>query len=245
MPDSEPPPDPVPERTYAPSAVPTSFLTASARRGRGDETKAGEAYRAIKDMIVSLELEPASIVDEEALAQRLGLGLTPVRQALRRLAWENLVLILPRRGTIVADLNASDLEKIFEMRVELEGLAAELAARRATPADRAAIADVARRTGDALAADPIDYRNLIELDREMHRLLFRSAHNELLEQTLEWLYSHVMRLWNVSLHRVGELPAAVADHLPIAAAVEAGDAATARRLMRAHVSHFQEAFSRA
>ena len=90
------------------------------------------AYRAIKARIVALEMPPASVVDETALVDELGVGLTPVRQALRRLALENLVVILPRRGTLVADLNASDLSKIYEMRVELETLAARLAAERAT-----------------------------------------------------------------------------------------------------------------
>ena len=75
------------------------------------------------------------VLDEQALADAIGVGLTPVRQALRRLAWESLVVILPRRGTIVADLHPADIENIFEMRLELEALAAELAALRATPAE--------------------------------------------------------------------------------------------------------------
>ncbi len=224
--------------------MPTSILAASARRGRTDDSKAGDAYRRLKAMIVSLELEPASFVDEAELAARLGVGLTPVRHALRRLAWENLVVILPRRGTIVADLNAVDLAKIFELRVELEGLAAGLAARRAGVEDLTALDAVMRRTEAALEEAPDDHRLLIGLDHELHDLLARAAHNEMLANTLDWLYSHVLRLWNVSLHRVPVLEAAIRDHVGIADAVRAGDADTARRRMEAHVQGFQDAFSR-
>jgi DNA-binding GntR family transcriptional regulator len=224
--------------------VPTSVLAASARRDLEALSKGAEAYRGIKAMIVSLELPPASLLDEAALAERLGVGLTPVRQALRRLAWESLVVILPRRGTMVADLNPSDVGKIFEMRIELEGLAAQLAATRILPSERAALADVVERTRRALEPGTADHRTLIELDGEMHALLYAAAHNELLQQTLDWLYSHVLRLWNVSLHRVGELPAAVADHIAIAEAVRDGDGDAARERMRAHVRHFQEAYDR-
>lgn len=228
----------------ASSSVPVSMLGASARRGSQESSKAGEAYRQLKAMIVSLELEPASLLDEADLAARLGVGLTPVRGALRRLAWENLVVILPRRGTIVADLNAADLAKIFELRVELEGLAAGLAAQRAGVAELTALDGLMRRTEAALSDAPDDHRLLIGLDHELHELVARAAQNEMLAGTLDWLYSHVLRLWNVSLHRVPVLEGAVRDHLGIAEAVRTGDADTARRRMEAHVQGFQDAFSR-
>jgi DNA-binding GntR family transcriptional regulator len=207
-------------RLPSPSPVPTSILAASARRGREETSKASEAYRRLKGMIVSLELEPASFLDEAELAERLGVGLTPVRQALRRLAWENLVVILPRRGTIVADLNAADLAKILELDALM------------------------RRTEAALDDAPHDHQRLIGLDHELHALLARASHNEMLASTLDWLYSHVLRLWNVSLDRVPVLEGAVRDHVGIAEAVRSGDADTARRRMEAHVQGFQDAFSR-
>jgi DNA-binding GntR family transcriptional regulator len=233
-----------PQLAPSPAPVPTSILAASARRGREETSKASEAYRRLKGMIVSLELEPASFLDEAELAERLGVGLTPVRQALRRLAWENLVVILPRRGTIVADLNAADLAKIFELRVELEGLAAGLAARRAGVEDLTELDALMRRTEAALDDAPHDHQRLIGLDHELHALLARASHNEMLASTLDWLYSHVLRLWNVSLDRVPVLEGAVRDHVGIAEAVRSGDADTARRRMEAHVQGFQDAFSR-
>jgi DNA-binding GntR family transcriptional regulator len=224
-------------------SLPTSLLSASGRTPDG--SLGAEAYRGIRERIISLELAPATLIDEQSLAKELGIGLTPVRQALRRLAWENLVVILPRRGTLVADVNAADLSALFEVRIELEGLAAQLSAERATRRQLAALDDLMERTRAALAATEPNNRHLIELDREMHELLAQSAHNAVLAQSLETHYVHVLRLWNVAIERVGELPGAIEEHLGIAEAVTAHDGARARELMRTHVSHFQESYSRA
>ena len=131
------------------------------------------------------------------------------------------------------------------MRIELEGLAAQLAATRATPRELEALHDLMLRTRDALAPERPDPHRLIELDREMHELLARSAHNEVLAQSLETHYVHVLRLWNIAIERVGELPNAIEEHIAIAQAVTDHDSAQARELMRTHVSHFQESYSRA
>jgi DNA-binding GntR family transcriptional regulator len=228
----------------SPDHRPTSLLGAAGRR-TPDSSLGEEAYRRIRERIVSLELPPAMLIDEQSLAAEIGLGLTPVRQALRRLAWENLVVIMPRRGTLVADINPADLHSLFEVRMELEGLAAELAAARATPRQLEALADLMTRTREALAPARPDPHRLIELDREMHELLARAAHNEVLAQSLDTHYVHVLRLWNVAIERVGELPSAIEEHLGIAQAVTDHDGASARELMRTHVSHFQESYSRA
>ncbi len=216
------------------------MLAASSRRRGETDSLNGLAYRKIKAKIIDLELAPASVIDEASLATELDLGLTPVRQAIRRLAFENLVVILPRRGTLVADLNLSDLYKIFEMRLELETLAARLAAERATPEQIHALDQL---SAEALAQCQIaDNRQLLALDHRMHLLLAQAAHNEFLEETLEWLYGHVLRLWNVSLQRVTGLQAAMEEHRAIFHAVCARDACLAAELMRQHVQHFQQTF---
>jgi len=186
---------------------------ASSRRRVETDLLNGLAYRKIKEKIIALDLPPASVIDEASLAAELNLGLTPVRQALRRLAFENLVVILPRRGTLVAELNLSDLHKIFEMRLELETLAARLAAERATLAQ---IEELEQLSREALAhGQSADNHQLLQLDHRMHVLLAQAAHNEFLEETLEWLYGHVLRLWNVALGQVTGLPAAMAEHRAI------------------------------
>ena len=222
-----------------PAHVATSMLAASARRAVDADSKSAEAYRAIKDMIVSLELPPAALLDERGLAERLGVGLTPVRQALRRLEWESLVVILPRRGTLVADLNDSDLGRIYELRSVLEPQAAELAAERGTPEQRAALAAVIAAMHAELARPTPDRRVLIALDRDLHRQIWAMAGNEMLEQTLEWLFSHVLRRWNVSIDRNESLGSVMQMHDEIADAIVAGDAQQARAAMTRHVAGFQ------
>jgi DNA-binding GntR family transcriptional regulator len=218
--------------------LPTSMLAASSRRRSASESLNAVAYRRIKEQIVELELPPASLLDEVQLAAGLELGLTPVRQALHRLALENLVVILPRRGTMVADLNRSDLRKIFEIRVELEALAAQLAAQRATPEQVATLVELVDTTRHHLHSG--DKRALLRLDRELHATLAECAQNEFLAETLDGLYSHVLRLWNLALQQVTGLPQAMDEHRQIVEAVAAGDAGGAARQMRAHVQHFQQ-----
>jgi DNA-binding GntR family transcriptional regulator len=215
------------------------MLAASARRAVDADSKSAEAYRAIKDLIVSLELPPAALLDERGLAERLGVGLTPVRQALRRLEWESLVVILPRRGTLVADLNDSDLGRIYELRSVLEPQAAELAAERGTAEQRAALAGVIAAMHAELARPTPDRRVLIGLDRDLHRQIWAMAGNEMLEQTLEWLFSHVLRRWNVSIDRNESLGSVMQMHDEIADAIVAGDAQRARAAMTRHVAGFQ------
>lgn len=222
-----------------PAHVATSMLAASARRAVDADSKSAEAYRAIKDLIVSLELPPAALLDERGLAERLGVGLTPVRQALRRLEWESLVVILPRRGTLVADLNDSDLGRIYELRSVLEPQAAELAAERGTAEQRAALAAVIAAMHAELARPTPDRRVLIGLDRDLHRQIWAMAGNEMLEQTLEWLFSHVLRRWNVSIDRNESLGSVMQMHDEIADAIVAGDAQRARAAMTRHVAGFQ------
>lgn len=197
----------------------------------------GVAYRAIKARIISLEMPPASVVDENALVHELGVGLTPVRQALRRLALENLVVILPRRGTLVADLNASDLSKIYEMRIELETLATRLAAERATPQQVRAMDDLCHEY--ARLAKPLDNHAYLEIDQRMHMLLWQSAQNEFLEETLEGLFSHALRLWNFAVAHATDMDQAIDEHVTIFALVRQRQGEDAAAHMRRHISHFQ------
>ncbi len=202
----------------------------------------GLAYRRIKEKIIAVELPPAALIDEGSLAAELQIGLTPVRQALRRLALENLVVILPRRGTIVADVNLSDLHKIFEMRRELEPLAASLAAQRATPPQIEEMRALATQVREVTTGQETNQETgqLLRFDQRMHISLWQAAHNEFLEETLERLYNHVLRLWNLSPIQTSSVQQAMEDHLTIFEAVARRDANQAARLMRVHVRGFQE-----
>lgn len=217
-----------------------TLLTVSRQSRVKDDSRSEAAYRILKEKIVTLELPPAAVLNEAELMRELDLGRTPIREALQRLALDNLVVILPRRGTIVADLNMSDLQKIFEVRIELEVHAARLAARRATPEQVATMESLFEDAETIIRSG--DHRQLIRLDHQAHRLLAQAAHNEFLEETLERLYNHVLRLWYVSLHKVGRLREAIAEHRDIIAAVKGRDGDRAGEIMRAHIAEFQKEF---
>jgi DNA-binding GntR family transcriptional regulator len=216
--------------------LPSTLLTASRYRNKEDSLSEA-AYRALKEKIITLKMPPASLVNEAELMAELEMGRTPIREALQRLAHDNLVVILPRRGIIVADLNLSDLQKIFEVRLELETCAVRLAAKRATPEQIAEMEALFANADDIILSG--DNQQLIRLDHQAHVLLARAARNEFLQEMLERLYGHVLRLWYVSLHKVSRLREAIEEHRDLIAAVKAGDEERAAQIMRAHISGFQ------
>src|SRR3989440_8945896 len=120
-----------------------------------------EAYRRILERVVSLEMAPGSVVNEARLREELGIGRTPIREALQRLARENLVRSIPHRGTFVTDVNITDLARITEVRVVLESHAARLAAERLSISDREALSALV----ELLEEGPsLDQRELMRLD---------------------------------------------------------------------------------
>lgn len=197
------------------------------------------AYYAIRELIVTLELAPGSIVSERELQDRLGVGRTPVREALQRLEGERLVEVYPRRGIFVSNVNVLDLAVLSEVRGVLESFGARLAAERATAADRettvALIADLHDLTGTA------DERLLIDLDQRIHRHIYHCTHNPFLETTLDGYYMLTLRIWFLVLNRVARLEEAVKEHLALLEAIRDGDPERAEAAMRRHVENFEQA----
>jgi DNA-binding GntR family transcriptional regulator len=194
---------------------------------------ADRAYLAIRGLIVSLELPPGAVIDERELMQRLGLGRTPVREALRRLAQEQLVEVFPRRGMFVTNVDVRDLARISEVRLALEPEAARLAADRATDEERdelAALGDRIKRGAD-----------LMGLDEQIHRAIYAAAHNDLLEKTLGEYYVLALRIWAIALDRAEDLEDAVEAHRDLIQAIVVGNGERAAATMRAHVEDFEQA----
>src|SRR5690349_24167012 len=123
--------------------------------GRGGSTRgllADRAYRALRDRLVTLRIPPGAPIDEDAIGRELKMGRTPVREAIKRLALENLVTVFPRRGTFASDINITDLAHISNVHQQLEGHAAYRAAERLTTAGRAELDGLLariERPGDA------------------------------------------------------------------------------------------------
>ena len=194
---------------------------------------ADRAYLAIRGLIVSLELPPGAVIDERELMERLGLGRTPVREALRRLAQEQLVEVFPRRGMFVTGVDVRDLARISEVRAALEPEAARLAADRATDVEREELADL----GDGIKKGA----DLMGLDERIHRSIYAAAHNHLLEKTLGEYYVLALRIWMIALDRAQDLQDAVEAHRDLIRAIVVADGECAAELMRAHVEGFEDA----
>jgi len=197
---------------------------------------ADQAYVAIRDLIVTLKMKPDALIDERRLIESLGIGRTPVREALRRLAQEQLVEVFPRRGMFVTGVDVRDLARISEVREALEPEAARLAAERATDEEREELAALADRIGRG--------DDLMRLDERIHRAVYRAAHNDLLEKTLGEYYVLALRIWMIGLDRAHELEDAVEAHRDLLLAIAAGDGARAAAAMRAHVQDFEQAMRR-
>ena len=171
--------------------------------------------------------------------ERLELGRTPVREALQALAHDGLVQVYPRRGMLVAPVDAGDLAGLHEVRAALEPVAAREAATRATAADRREIDALLDEL--ARADDGKDERALIELDQKIHRHVYRCAHNPFLERTLNEYYVLALRIWFLALDRVAHLDDAVAQHRAVLVAIRDGRADDAAAVMRAHIDAFEQA----
>ncbi len=196
------------------------------------------AYYRIRELIVSLELQPGSIVDERALMARLGIGRTPVREALRLLARDRLVEVHPRRGIFVSSVEVGDLAALSEVRAPLESLAARLAAERRTEEQAAATAAL---LDDLAGQRELDERGLFELDQRLHRHVWTLAGNTFLEETLDGYFVLTLRIWLLALDRVSRLEHAVHEHRRLLEAIRDGDAGAAAETMREHVLGFERA----
>lgn len=204
----------------------------------GEEFSFAErAYRAIRDQLVMLDIRPGAPINEDQLAQSLGFGRTPVREALKRLQYERLIAAYPRRGTFATDVNITDLVHISEVRRELEPLAAAQAARRATPADRATLTALVRELGGAGR----DSAELMRLDLKVHRAVYAATHNPYLEDTLVRYDNLATRIWCLFIDRLADMASHVEEHGPLVEAIVAGDADEAARLARGHVEGFEQA----
>jgi DNA-binding GntR family transcriptional regulator len=198
---------------------------------------ADRAYHELRDRIVTLRLPPGTVLREDALMRELDVGRTPLREAVKRLALENLVAVQPRRGTFVSPVEASDIVHINEVRVELEGYAAELAALRMS-AETRVVAEALLDQVDHLSQTG-DQDGLMRFDQRIHRFTWEAGGNPYLIDTLERYFTLSLRVWYLVLDRVPGLGHAVHDQSALIDALLDRDGPRARTIMREHVLAFQ------
>ena len=175
------------------------------------------AYGELEERIVTLQLEPGAVLSETTLAQQLGIGRTPVREALQRLAREGLVVIFPRRGILVSEIDVKRQLTLLEVRRELERLMAAKATQRASDAEREyflAIAD-----GMEQASVDNDDITFMRLDRELNILVAKASKNEFASRAMGLMHGLSRRFWYFHYKEVADLPLCAKLHADLARAI--------------------------
>ena len=201
-------------------------MTQITNNGFGKQRLSDKAYQRLRDGLIKLEFEPMEPLNERALSQRLDMGLAPIREALRRLEQERLVTIYPRRGVFAAEIIITDQQSIKEIRYELEGLAASLAATRGTREECQELMAIAERL--VQATESVDK---LRGDADFRRHVYAMARNSFLQPVLEMHHNLAMRLWYFCRRQKTRADIGPMDYRPIAQAITDGKADLARQLL--------------
>jgi DNA-binding GntR family transcriptional regulator len=193
------------------------------------------AYLDIRRMIVRLDLAPGEVIRDDSLQTMLGLGRTPIREALQRLVRDQFVTVIPRRGMYVSAVNIDELPMLYEARALLEPYAMRLACAHGRAADwddMEAALDGVRPTSKPNA--------LLDIDRRCREIVWAAAGNRFLTDTLDMLYAHSDRLWHLYLSDVADVSTLIEEHRAILGALRAGDCERAVAMIGAHMRSFNE-----
>ena len=201
---------------------------------------AEQAYRTLRDRLITLEIRPGDPIHDGRLAAELGIGRTPVREAVKRLETDHLVISYARRGTFATIVDITELADVSDLRRVLEPLAARKAALGATDELRGGLRDLAREVRSLEGRGPDKY-DLMRCDLEVHRLVYRAAGNPHLEETCERLGNLATRIWCLVLDRVPSVAGHVTEHVELLDTIAAGDGDRAAALALEHVVGFEEA----
>ena len=170
-------------------------------------SQAEQAFESLEQQLVTLELAPGSIVSEGNLIDRVGLGRTPVREAIQRLAHQDLIRVMPRKGLLIVPIDRAEMLQVLEVRRGLERLVVRLAALNARDEQRSTLSAIAR----SLATAHDNFDRFLELDRETDRLLDDCAANPFAAAAVAPLRTHCRRFWYACRGRL-RLADAIAAH---------------------------------
>ena len=187
-------------------------------------------------MIVRLDLAPGDVLREEALQEQLGIGRTPIREALQRLERDQFVTVIPRRGMFVSPIDVDDLSLLYETRAVMEPYAARLAAERGTPEqwdEMAAVIERSLRPG-------MRPEDLLDVDRRCHEIIWAAAGNRFLTDTLDAMYAQSDRVWHMYLADVYDTRLAVDEHIEMLELLRRGDGPGSAAAMATHLGDFDD-----
>ena len=192
-------------------------------------------FEVLREAIISGQLAPGERLMEIQLAEELGVSRTPVREAIRKLELEELVLMVPRKGAYVASLSMKDVVEVFEIRGALEGLAAALAAERITEEELESLQRQLVKSAEMIGN--ADLQGMVEADTGFHQILYQASRNERLAQIINNLREQIQRFRQTSLSYPGRMKIALEEHREIVDAVSARDPEMARKLAQDHIEN--------
>ena len=196
------------------------------------------AYESIKHRIITCAYRPGEYINEANVSAMLGIGRTPVHQAIDRLMLEGMVDVMPRKGVIVKPVSLDEIMQIVEVRMLNESYGVRLAAERAERDEISHLTDILGRTAQWVEAR--NSEQLMLLDREFHGVLARASKNAILADGLSKLHDRSLRFWFISLNRPGQNENVHAQHEAILASIRDRDPDGAEQAMRAHILGFRE-----
>lgn len=197
----------------------------------------------LRDAIKKGVLEPGERLMEVQIADELGISRTPVREAIRKLEQEGYVIMMPRRGTYVADVSVSDIKEIFEIRTALESLATGLAARRIEPDEIEKLQNLLNEIEEYIAQGDMD--KIVETDIKFHELLYQVSRNERLAAIISNLKEQLSRFRTLSMSYPGRLQETFEEHSEMVEAIADGDVSAARDAAERHMEHAEETLLKA
>jgi DNA-binding GntR family transcriptional regulator len=195
-------------------------------------------YRQLKDQIVSGDLAPGSRLIELGIAADFGVSRTPVREALKRLAAENLVLADPTRGMIVHAPDAGEIEDVFVVRQALDGLAARLAAHRITPTELSRLRVIVDTMREAIASGRRE--QIIIANQRFHDVIYSAAGNEALARVASDLRDFVRRFTTLPFASPDRVEHVLAEHEAVLDALQRHDPEAAQAASNAHLEAARE-----
>lgn len=196
-------------------------------------------FEHLREAIIKGKLRPGERLMEMQLADEMGVSRTPVREAIRKLELEGLVIMVPRRGAYVADLSIKDVAETFEIRSALEALAAALAAERITPEESEEMERILVRIGTAIENE--DLQQTVELDEQYHNLMYQASRNDRLMQILNNLREQIQRFRITTLAMPGRVRGVLHEHRSIAEAISERNSELAHRLALEHIENAENA----
>ncbi len=197
----------------------------------------------LRDAIKKGILEPGERLMEVQIADELGISRTPVREAIRKLEQEGYVIMMPRRGTYVADVSESDIKEIFEIRSALESLATGLAARRIEQDEIEKLQNLLNEIEEYIAQGDMD--KIVETDIKFHELLYQFSRNERLAAIISNLKEQLSRFRTLSMSYPGRLQETFEEHSEMVEAIADGDVSAARDAAEHHMERAEETLLKA